>query len=136
MGVNIAWRSEAHAGENQSWLGSAHGTNECDSIQLDADKFLAAFPSGVVPSGVALGRVTATGLYVPYTDLETHGVGSGVAQGLLFTSANLKGTTAAAAQDVWAALYWHGSVLEANLPVGHGLDANGRADMKHIRFVA
>lgn len=60
-------RTETFASpEDQSWLGSAHGTNEADSITLDGDMFLAAFPTGVVPSGVVLGRVTSNGLYGPY----------------------------------------------------------------------
>lgn len=54
------------AGEDHSWLGSAHANDTWDSITLDGDAFLTAFPTGVVPSGVVLGKVTSSGLYVPY----------------------------------------------------------------------
>lgn len=121
------------AAENQSWLGSAHGTNEADSITLDGDAFLAAFPTGVIPSGVVLGKVTATGLYAPYNNALATGVE--VARGHLFTTIDLGGTTAATVGNTAAALYWHGEVVEANLPVGHGLDAPAKVDLNQIRYV-
>lgn len=64
MGIGL--KRETFGVEDLSWLGKAHGHNEMDSITLDADKFLDAFPDGVVPSGVVLARLTATGLYAPY----------------------------------------------------------------------
>jgi hypothetical protein len=121
------------ASEDQSWLGSAHGTNECDSITLDGDAFLATWPDGIIPSGVVLGRVTATGLYQPYDD----GVATGieVARGHLFTTIDLGGTTAGTVGNTPAALFWHGEVVEANLPADHGLDAAAKADLGQIRYV-
>lgn len=56
------------AGENHSWLGSAHATDTWDSITLDGDQFLTAFPTGVVPSGVVLAKRTSDSLYIPYVD--------------------------------------------------------------------
>lgn len=55
----------AYVVDDQSWLGSAHGTNECDTITLDGPACLDAFPDGVIPSGVVLGKITATGKYGP-----------------------------------------------------------------------
>lgn len=133
MGSSIAQIETVVTAENQSWLGSAHGTNECESCQLDASAFLATFPDGVVPSGVVLGKITATGLYKPYADGAADG--SEVAAGHLFTTTDLKGTTAPTAQDVSAALFWHGQVIEAKLPVGHGLNAAAKTDLKHIHYV-
>lgn len=52
--------------DDQSWLGSAAGTNFCESIMLDGTLCLAAFPNGIIPSGTVLGKVTATGKYAPY----------------------------------------------------------------------
>jgi hypothetical protein len=52
--------------DDQSWLGSAAGTNFCESIMLDGALCLAAFPNGIVPSGTVLGKVTSTGKYAPY----------------------------------------------------------------------
>jgi hypothetical protein len=123
------------ASEDQSWLGSAHGTNECDPVTLNADLFLAAFPTGVVPSGVVVGKITATGLYAPYTDAATHGAGTDTAAGHLFTTVDLGGTTAAAVDRVAGALYWHGEVVESKLPTNHGLTAAAKADLTQIRYV-
>lgn len=56
--------------EDQSWIGpggvSAFQDNQ--SIVLDRSGFdlVTAFPNGYIPSGVVLGKITATGLYVPY----------------------------------------------------------------------
>jgi hypothetical protein len=134
MGLNLPIKTETFsATEDQSWLGSAHGTNEADPITLDADAFLASFPTGVVPSGVVLGRVTATGLYRPYVDGNVDG--TEVARGHLFTTVDLGGTTAAAVDKVGAALYWHGEVVEAKLPTNHGLNAAAKADLPQIRYV-
>jgi hypothetical protein len=55
----------AYVVDDQSWLGSAHGTNECDTITLDGPACLDAFPDGVIPSGTVLGKITATGKYGP-----------------------------------------------------------------------
>jgi hypothetical protein len=136
MGLNLPLRTETFtAPEDQSWLGSAHGTSEADPITLNADTFLTLFPDGIVPSGVVVGIVTATGLYVPYTDAATNGAGSDVARGHLLTTVNLGGTTAGTVDRVACALFWHGEVVEANLPTGHGLTAAAKVDLNQIRYV-
>lgn len=66
MGLNLPLKTETFsASEDQSWLGSAHGTNEADPITLDGDQFLTLFPTGVVPSGVVLYKHSG-GLYRPF----------------------------------------------------------------------
>jgi predicted thioesterase len=84
---------------------------------------------------VVVGKITATGLYVPYTDAGTHGVGSDVALGHLLTTVDLGGTTTATVDRVAAALYWHGEVVEAKLPANHGLTTAAKADLPQIRDV-
>lgn len=134
MGMDLGFKTETFSPvEDHTWLGSAHGTDNCDSITLDGDAFLATFANGIVPSGVVLGRVTATGLYRPYADGAVDG--TEVARGHLFTTVDLGGTTAATVGNVAAALLWHGEVVEANLPTGHGLDAAAKADLPQIRYV-
>ena len=123
------------AGEDHTWLGSAHGTEATESIQLDGSAFTGTWTDGIIPSGVALGKITATGLYAPYTAAATNGAGSDTLVGFLFTVADvLEGGTAAI--DSPAALLTHGKVVEANLPANNGLDAAGKTDVgSHFRFV-
>lgn len=134
MGIRLMQVTETFPpAEDQSWLGSAHGTNTADTITLDKVLCLAAFPTGIVPSGVALGKVTATGRYAPYADANVDGTGT--ALGLLFQTVDFRGTTAGTTQDSPAALFWHGEVVTAKLPASNGVDAAAKADMTQIRFV-
>lgn len=119
--------------EDQSWLGSAHGTANADPITLDGDNLVTVFTDGVVPSGLFLGQVTATTLYRKYVDANSDGTQT--AKGLLLATKDLGGTSAATVGPTPAALYWHGEVIEAKLPTGSGVDANGKADLTQIRFV-
>jgi hypothetical protein len=57
---------EGYVVDDQSWLGSSHGTDTAESVMLDGATCLARFPDGVVPSGTCLGKITATGKYGPY----------------------------------------------------------------------
>lgn len=56
--------------EDQRWLygGKEDGPNL--SIILDRSSFdlVSAFPNGFIPSGIALAKVVATGLYIPYVN--------------------------------------------------------------------
>lgn len=138
MGMNLAIVTQSFgASEDQSWLGSAHGTNIADPVTLNAASFVAAFPTGVVPSGVLLGKITATGLYAPYVDANADG--TQVAAGILFStvdfSQGLLNLPSASWTNTSAALFYHGEVIEAKLPANSGVDAAGKVDLNLIRFV-
>lgn len=111
--------------EDRSWLGSAHGTTATRTITLDTSAFTAGthFPAGYIKSGTVLGRITATGLYGPYSNAASDG--REVAAGLLWNST----TVSTGGADVMAPLLEHGVVIEAKLPTNHGLDANGKTDL-------
>lgn len=53
---------------DQSWLGSAHGTENCRPITLDVSAFTSGthYPDGFFKSGIPLGKITSSGLYGPY----------------------------------------------------------------------
>lgn len=128
MPFDLSVETTEFSQEDLTWLGSAFGTDDADSGTLDASLFLATFTDGKVPSGVTLGRITASPKrYGPYDDTATDG--REVMQGHLLVSTDLQGTTAATAKDKVVALMWHGQIIEANLPTGHGLDAAGKADV-------
>lgn len=66
--MDLSLRTENFSNDDQSWLGSAHGTDAARTITLDTSAFTANthYPNGFFPSGLALGRITATGKYGPY----------------------------------------------------------------------
>lgn len=126
--------------ENHSWLRVAMGLNEADPGTLDIDvvltagALLASLANGDIPSGLPLGKVTATGRLVPYTDAHTYGVGSDVCVGLL---AHTKSVGTAAGQREPCAVFWGpGEVILSKLPVPAAVDAAAQADLPHIKFVA
>ena len=149
MSTDIAVRTTATLQtEKRNWLWGPHGTEPGDTpnIVLDLSAFVAAthFPNGHIPSGTVLGRVTATGLYVPYNDAfdadavtaGQQGDGREVAAGLLFSSV----TVPSGATRIGAALFVHGLVKASKLPIAAGnpgaLDAAARVDLRLIHFGA
>lgn len=112
--MDLKLRTEEWGHDDQSWLGSAHGTDAARPVTLDTSAFTKAthYPKGHFPSGIPLGRITATGLYGPYDSAAVDG--REALAGFLFTgvSAPADGTT-----DVAAALFDHGRVITARLPV-------------------
>ena len=80
MGSNLGQRRETFAApEDHSWLGSQTGTTAGESVTLKSDPFIDRFPTGIVPSGVVLARVTDEtsddfDLVVPYVDAATEKV--------------------------------------------------------------
>ncbi len=124
--------------EDQRWIGPGGITALRDNatITLDRSAFdlVTNFPNGFIPSGVVLGRITATGLYAPYADAGVGGLDTAV--GFLAVSIEAD-RNSAATSDLLAALYWHGEVIEAFLPTNHGLTASARTDFAaKFRLVA
>jgi hypothetical protein len=69
-------RVSEEATADRPWLASLVGTNDCNTILLDTTKFTenvhwekgtALQPRNVLKSGIPLGRITASGLYAPYS---------------------------------------------------------------------
>lgn len=116
--------------EDRSWDLSPHGSEPgtTPSITLDVSAFTEAthYPNGYLPSGLPLGKITATGLYGPYDNAAVDG--REVAAGLLFASVKVPASGA----DVGGALKVHGFVDADKLPVT--LDAAGQADLTLIHF--
>lgn len=98
--------TETFGVEDQSWLGSAHGTSSCPSITLDTSAFTSGthYPNGYFPSGLPLGKITASGLYAPYagrtSEIQTITIS---ATGGTFTVTFEGQTTAAIAYNATAA---------------------------------
>lgn len=122
--------------EDQRWIGNGGkpiGTPR--TIVLDRSLFdlTAAYPNGHIPSGIPLGKVTATGLYGPYDPAAVDGRGD--AAGHLFASISVDRDSSG---DLGAALFWSGEVITNFLPAAPAaqIDAAGRADVAaHIAYV-
>lgn len=130
--MGIAQKSETFVSpEDHRWLGKTFGTDSMNSETLDVDAFLAAdWADGDIPSGVALGKITASGLLAPYDDGAVDGTEDCV--GFLGHSKSL-GTDAG--QQEPCAVLWRGQVVVAYLPDNHGADAAVAADLPHVAFV-
>lgn len=117
--------------EDHRWLGSKHAANTAKTITLDASAFDGidyGVDAGIIPSGVVLAKITASGLYGPY---EKDGAGGlGTAVGHLFTTINTHELTV----DSPAALLWHGSVIVANLPDNHGLNVTAVGQLGQFHY--
>lgn len=122
--MDLSVRTETFGQDDQRWIGAAHGIDLARSITLDTSAFTAGthYPNGYIPSGTPLGRITATGLYGPYDNAGAGGLD--VLAGFLLTPIK---PGAVATTDVGGALYEHGRVVEANLPIA--IDAAGKADV-------
>ncbi len=114
---SIATTSEAFGGGDYRWLASARGTESPKSATLDYSAFTEAthFPDGYFPSGLAVSKIAASGLYGPFgggvpgtlNEIQTVTVGG---SGLTSFTLTYSGQTtasiddAATANDVEAAL--------------------------------
>jgi hypothetical protein len=139
--------------ENLSWdLSTKDNPGFALNGTLDVSAFTAAshYPNGYLPSGLILGRITATGLYAPYdnafdADPATagqQGDGREVAVGLLRASTKIP-NPANTTVDVGAAiLVAFAPVRISKLPIAAGtagggfLDAAAQADLNRLYFVA
>lgn len=122
--MDLTMKSETFGQDNQSWLGSAHGTDMARTITLDTSAFTAGthYPTGHFPSGLPLGKITATGKYGPYNNALADGTET--LAGFLLTAVKAPAVNTI---DPQGALHIHGVVVETNLPIA--IDANGRTDL-------
>lgn len=68
--MNLAPVTESFGQEDQSWLGSAHGTQSARPVTIDVTKLTkdTHYPNGYLPSGTPLALLIETGLFAPYDD--------------------------------------------------------------------
>lgn len=129
--MELSFKTETFGSDDQSWLGSAHGTDATESITLDTSTFTPAthYPDGYFKSGIPLGKITAGGKFGPYDNAAVDGRQTLV--GFLFAA--IKAPTVNTL-DPSGAMLTHGKVRESRLPVA--VDAAGKTDVAGaIRFV-
>lgn len=121
MGFNPKIQTETFGGTDKSWIRTRSGLDRMKPIMLDMSAFNANHVvNGRIPSGTALGKITATGLYGPYVTAGSGGQDIGV--GFLFDDVVVDTPTddLATATDTAAALFHTGDVLESKLPAFAG----------------
>lgn len=125
------------AAHNQKWLASKHGVDTAYPVTLDITAFAGLYPDGFIPSGVALGIITASGKAGPYDNGAADGTET--LAGFLLEPLSVKATSP---NDVSGALFWHGRVATDELPIAAdsagGIDSGGsyKADLPTIHFTA
>lgn len=131
--MDLTPRTTTYQVDDNSWLDSEHGTDATIPGTLDVSTFNAAqYVNGFLPSGTALGVITATGLYGPYDDTAVDGRQTLV--GHLYGGVRV----AAGATKLGFALLRHGFIKVNKLPfqvgqAGRGyVDANGQTDVKGL----
>lgn len=129
---DITVHSSSYQVDNREWAIGTHGFDITPGMTLDISKFTKAthFPNGYIPSGIMLGKVTATGLYGPYDNGANDG--REVNRGALFSflrAVDATGTTLAKASG---ALFVHGAIKESKLPANSGIDSGGKTDLPLI----
>lgn len=115
---------------DQSWIGSADYTPP-RSITLDFSAFTKAdhYPNDFLKSGIPLGQVTATGLFVPFNSAGSDG--SQVLAGFLFSELNVSGFSAT--DDPSGALFYRGVVRASRLPIA--VNAAGKTSNPSLIFI-
>lgn len=136
--TDISVTKTSYQVEDRQWLASPHGTGpgETPSVTISVAAFTAGthYPNGYLPSGTILGKITATGLYGPYSDAASDGTQT--AAGILFGSLPIVSASGTATK-VGGAIVKHGHVTQSKLPFQSGtgsIDAAGKADLPLIEF--
>jgi len=127
--MDITPVTTSYTPEDNSWIASAHGTDSTETVTLDgAVGFVPAthFPTGVLPSGTAVAKITASGKYGLFDNAAVDGR-------TVFVGFTVGAVTISATKSVGAAILTHGKVTESRLPFA--VDASAKTDNPNIRFV-
>jgi len=119
MGFSLEVQSDSWLNDDQSWCAARMGRTVCRSITLDISLFNALhYVNGFIPSGTVLAKVTATGLYGPYSPLLVNGLQTPL--GHLYTPVRQKNDVGTAYTKQVGSLFWMGIVDTTKLPVFTG----------------
>jgi hypothetical protein len=119
----LSQTTESFGTQDQSWVASRHGLNNCKPATLAVSTFTAGthYPNGELLSGLPIAKVTATGRYGPYDGAASDGRQN--LAGHLLSNVEVP----AGATVVVGAVLLHGFVKLALLPVT--VDVAGQADV-------
>lgn len=137
MSTDISLQTTTYQVGNRQWL-----LDEPDfkpNVTLDITKFTAGthYPNGYIPSGTAIGKVTASGRFGPYNDAASDGTQT--LYGFTYGDVRAIRQNGTTASMVGTGAVVSGAVSVAKLPFQSGagaVDANGKADTPTIRYEA
>jgi len=135
--TDISITSTTKQVENRSWLLSPHGTDPgtTPSVTLDVSLFVAGthYPNGYIPSGTAIAKVTATGLWGPADSTASDGrqTWADDSVGLLFSTVGVR----TGATKIGSARLVHGFVNPAKLPFASGAGGATTAVKTALRLI-
>lgn len=133
--TDISVTRTSYQNENRSWLLGPHGTEAGTNpgVTLDISLFNGFYPNGFIPSGIAIAKVTATGLWGPADTAATDGRQSwnDGTIGHLFSSVSVK----PGATKVGGARVVHGFINPAKLPVQTGPGSATTAVRTALRLI-
>jgi hypothetical protein len=127
--MDLTIQTQNFSGGDYTWLGSEFGTCATKSATLNASLFTTGThaPNGYYPSGLPLGKVTATGLYGPYKPAASDGTQN--LAGFLFGDVALSRTGA----NVQGAVLEVGIINTAKVPI-ITVDATAQATNGHFIY--
>jgi hypothetical protein len=138
MSTDISLQSTAYQAPNRQWL--LQEPDVKPNVTLDISKFTSGthYPNGYIPSGTAIGKLTAGGLFGPYSDAASDGTQTlyGFTYGDV-RAVRQNGTTAVKVGT--GAVVNDAIVSVSKLPFQSGtgsVDAAGKADTPTIRYEA
>lgn len=125
--MDLSIKTDSLVAADQSWLGSSAGVRTGRPVTFDMTTFTSGthYPDGFLKSGLALGKITASGKYGPYDDAAADGRQTCV--GFLLDAPKAPASTATPIQGSLLDGTGNPRVILAKLPVA--LDANGQADL-------
>lgn len=120
-----------------SGAGLTGGTSPSVSVSTSTAGVKGHYPNGYIPSGCAIGKVTATGLYGPYDNSANDG--RETLYGHTFAPVTVVRANGSKATKVGTGAVVHGVISQSKLPFQTGpgsVDTNGKADVPTIRYEA
>lgn len=138
MSTDISLQKTDYQVGNQQWLLDQPDTKL--NVTLDPSKFTQGthFPNGYLPSGTVIGIVTATGLAGPYDDTASDG--RQTAYGITYGDARFVRQNGTVSPKVGISAVVNDCIVSTGkLPFQSGagsIDANGKTDLRNIRFEA
>jgi hypothetical protein len=138
MSTDISLQSTTYQVGNKQWLLQEPKVKL--NVTLDISKFTGGthYPNGFIPSGCAIGKVTATGLYGPYSDAASDGTQT--LYGFTYGDVRAVKQNGTTATKVGTGAVVNDAIISVSkLPFQSGtgsVDAAGKADTPTIRYEA